>query len=61
MPSKTDKQRRAMAAAAEGNSSLGISKEVGQEYMKADKRTGKHKTRRHYTHALPRRGSRKGY
>ena len=37
MPSKTPKQHRAMAAAASGKSNIGISKQVGQEFMKADK------------------------
>lgn len=36
MPSKTPKQQRAMAAAAGGNSTIGIPKSVGKEYMQAD-------------------------
>lgn len=37
MPSKTERQHRAMAAAAGGNSNLGIPKSVGQDFMSADK------------------------
>ena len=37
MPSKSDKQKRAMRAAAAGKSTLGIPKKVGREYVKADK------------------------
>lgn len=36
MPSKTPKQARAMRAAASGNSTLGIPKSVGKEFVKAD-------------------------
>lgn len=36
MPAKSDKQRRAMCAAAHGKSTLGIPKSVGREYCKAD-------------------------
>lgn len=36
MPSKTEKQHRAMAAAAAGKSTLGIPKKVGKEFIKAD-------------------------
>lgn len=36
MPNVSQAQRGAMAAAAEGKSKLGISKEVGEEYMDAD-------------------------
>ena len=38
MPSKTEKQRRAMQAAAHGKSTLGIPKSVGKEFVAADKR-----------------------
>lgn len=38
MPSVSDKQRRAMQAAAHGKSTLGIPKKVGQEFVKADKK-----------------------
>ena len=38
MPSKTKKQARAMRAAAAGKSTLGIPKNVGKEFVKADKR-----------------------
>ena len=34
MPAKTAKQRRAMAAAAAGNSTIGIPQSVGREFMK---------------------------
>lgn len=37
MPNVSQAQRGAMAAAAEGNSTLGIPKSVGQEFMVADK------------------------
>jgi hypothetical protein len=37
MPSKSGKQHRAMAAAAHGNSTLGIPKKVGKEFITADK------------------------
>ena len=36
MPSKTDKQHRAMEAAAHGNSTLGIPQSVGQKFVAAD-------------------------
>ena len=37
MPSKTLRQHRAMAAAAQGNSTLGIPRRVGAEFVKADR------------------------
>lgn len=37
MPSKTPKQRRAMAAAAAGKGTLGIPRKVAKEFVKADK------------------------
>ena len=37
MPAKSEAQRRAMAAAAAGKSTLGIPKTVGKEFMAADK------------------------
>ena len=37
MPPKSEAQRRAMRAAAAGNSKIGIPKKVGREYSKADK------------------------
>ena len=45
MPSKTARQARAMAAAAGGNSTLGIPQSVGKEFMQADilKKRGKKK------------------
>jgi hypothetical protein len=36
MPSVSEKQRRAMQAAAHGQSTLGIPKSVGQEFAAAD-------------------------
>jgi hypothetical protein len=36
MPSVSDKQRRAMQAAAHGKSNLGIPKSVGKEFAAAD-------------------------
>ena len=36
MPAVSEAQRRAMFAAAKGNSNLGIPKSVGQEFAKAD-------------------------
>lgn len=41
MPSKTDKQRRAMAAAAAGNSTIGIPQSVGREFAKEDRKMPK--------------------
>lgn len=43
MPSTSEKQRRAMQAAAHGKSALGIPKKVGQEFAKADAKKAKHK------------------
>ena len=37
MPSVSEKQKRAMQAAAHGKSTLGIPKSVGQEFAAADK------------------------
>jgi len=37
MPSKSDKQHRAMQAAAAGKSTKGIPKSVGKEFVAADK------------------------
>ena len=36
MPPKSQAQRRAMGAAASGNSMLGIPKKVGKEFIAAD-------------------------
>jgi hypothetical protein len=36
MPPVSEKQRRAMRAAASGKSTIGIPKKVGKEYSKAD-------------------------
>lgn len=36
MPSVSDKQQRAMAAAAHGDSTIGIPQAVGAEFMRAD-------------------------
>ena len=41
MPSKTEKQHRAMEAAAHGHSTLGIPQSVGQDFVAADKGKGK--------------------
>lgn len=46
MPSKTPKQARAMRAAAAGKSTLGIPKNVGKEFVKADKKRGRNKGHR---------------
>ena len=37
MPPVSEKQRKAMHAAAKGKSTLGIPKKVGKEFSKADK------------------------
>jgi hypothetical protein len=37
MPPVTEKQRRAMYAAEEGKSNIGIPKSVGKEFTEADK------------------------
>jgi hypothetical protein len=58
MPSVSEKQRRAMQAAAHGRSTLGIPKDVGQEFVRADK-----KKRKSGPFTLPvsrRQGRRKG-
>jgi hypothetical protein len=36
MPPRSEAQRRAMRAAAEGKSTLGIPKKVGKEFSKSD-------------------------
>lgn len=36
MPPASEKQRKAMASAAHGSSTLGIPKKVGREFIKAD-------------------------
>lgn len=41
MPSTSEKQRRAMQAAAHGHSTLGIPESVGKEFVAADKKAGK--------------------
>jgi len=43
MPSASEKQRRAMQAAAHGHSTLGIPKSVGKEFVKADAVQKRHK------------------
>lgn len=48
MPSTSDKQRRAMHAAASGNSTIGIPKSVGKEYVQAD-----HLREKHGYHTMP--------
>jgi hypothetical protein len=45
MPSKTAKQRGAMRAAAAGKSTLGIPQSVGKEYVAADKRAARKKSK----------------
>ena len=37
MPPRSEKQRAAMAVAAQGKSNIGIPKKVGKEFMAADK------------------------
>ena len=37
MPPVSERQRRAMGAAASGKSNIGIPKKVGKEFIKADK------------------------
>jgi hypothetical protein len=37
MPPKSEQQRKAMAAAMSGKSTLGIPKKVGKEFIAADK------------------------
>jgi len=46
MPSVSEKQRRAMQAAAHGHSTLGIPKHVGQEFVAADKAKGAHEKKK---------------
>lgn len=41
MPSTSEKQRRAMQAAAHGKSTLGIPKTVGKEFAADDKKKAK--------------------
>jgi hypothetical protein len=41
MPSTSEKQRKAMQAAAHGKSNLDIPKSVGKEFVQADKKLGK--------------------
>lgn len=45
MPSKTEKQRRAMQAAAHGKSTIGIPQSVGKEFIAADAAKGRSKGR----------------
>jgi len=40
MPSVSDKQKKAMQAAAQGKSTLGIPAKVGKEFAAADKKKG---------------------
>lgn len=42
MPATSEKQRRAMCAAASGKSTIGIPKEVGMEYCGGKKKGGRH-------------------
>jgi hypothetical protein len=41
MPSVSDKQKKAMQAAAHGKSTLGIPAKIGKEFAAADKKRGK--------------------
>lgn len=54
MPPVSERQRRAMAAAAHGHSTLGIPKSVGKEFMGADPGgklpASKHKVRAYTSH-----------
>lgn len=43
MPSVSEKQHRAMEAAAHGHSDIGIPKSVGEEYVAADEAKKKQK------------------
>lgn len=45
-PSKTPKQAAAMQAAAAGKSKLGIPRQVGKEFVQADKKAGKGSARK---------------
>ena len=53
MPSKTERQRRAMRAAAAGRSTLGIPKSVGKEFVAADRRAAKKKRAKKKTRRKP--------
>jgi len=46
MPSKTPRQKRAMRAAAAGKSTIGIPKSVGREFVKADRRKKRGRSKR---------------
>lgn len=50
MPSKSRAQQKAMHAAAEGRSTLGIPKSVGKEFAKADHKRGHAKLPAHKGH-----------
>lgn len=47
MPSVSDRQHRAMQAAAHGQSTLGIPKSVGREFVKADQQQPKRPSKTH--------------
>lgn len=51
MPSTSEKQRRAMQAAAHGKSTLGIPQSVGKEYAQADRQQAQSKALRKRTSA----------
>ena len=51
MPSKTQKQAGAMAAACKGKSQLGIPKKVGCEFMRADNAKAKPQPKKGKRHA----------
>lgn len=50
MPSKSQAQNRAMHAAAEGRSTLGIPKKVGQDFVDADHGRAIHNLQQHVHH-----------
>ncbi len=52
MPSTSARQHRAMEAAAQGRSSLGIPKKVAQEFVAADKAKSKPKKRNPIVRAM---------
>jgi hypothetical protein len=62
MPSVSGAQHRAMAAAAKGNSTLGIPADVGADFMHADKGNAAAKGTKHknFTDAMKGHGVAKG-
>lgn len=53
MPSTSERQRRAMEAAAQGKSNLGIPKKVGAEYRAADRAKARAAKKKGYKRKLP--------